>query len=72
MTKWEYKTLYCSVDFSNLPPSLSMWDIENSSDVNLTTLGLDGWELVSLLPIGNPNRVETRSPAVIFLKKANL
>jgi len=55
--KWEYKTLYLKTASKTpdgtawLKISFSYLGLEDNTEVKLSNLGKEGWELVSVMPI---------------------
>ena len=56
--EWEYKTLKLKI--VSKTPEGTAWlkveyqDLEDDTEVELGNLGLEGWELVSVMPIDDP------------------
>jgi hypothetical protein len=75
MAKWEYRTLNLKIvekkdkeaSFFSFVGFLQ--DLQDGSEVELSTLGEEGWELVSVMPIDSPGLAVGTRNAIAFFKR---
>jgi hypothetical protein len=77
MTTWEYKTLNLKIseklDRNSGFFSLEyLQDVVDGSEVELSQLGAEGWEMVSVMPIDSPGIAAGTRNAVAFFKRTLL
>ena len=74
--EWEYKTLHLKITART--PEGTAWikwvirDLENDTEVKMTDLGKEGWELVSVMPIDDPTLLGSfggTKVAIAFFKR---
>jgi Domain of unknown function (DUF4177) len=70
-TRWEYHTLRLNIDMaSDSWLSLSYHqELDGSSEDEITRLGREGWELVSVLPLELPGITSGTRNAIAFFKR---
>lgn len=75
MTKWEYKTVNLRVEqkrdksarFFSLIGFVQ--DLKDGSETELASLGDEGWELVSVMPVDAPGIASGTLYAIAFFKR---
>ena len=56
MNIWEYKTIFMGFNSYDDPPHWEGYRLEPMTDAQLTTLGSQGWELVSVVRLTQQSR----------------